>query len=58
MLTTQLYLNGSPGVSREEGHRTNSASFHRELQQEVKLLGINQALLQQNLWGRNKSSLK
>lgn len=28
----KLYLNGSPGMWREEGHRTNFASFHRETQ--------------------------
>lgn len=39
---------------REEGHGTNSASFHMETQQEVKFLSINQALLEQNLGGRNQ----
>lgn len=57
LIHVRLYLDGSPGMWREEGHRTNSASFHRETQQEVKLLIINHALLEQYLRGRTKSSL-
>jgi len=52
-----LYLNGSPSMWREEDHCANFTSFHWEVQQEVEFLGINEALLEQNLRGRTKSSL-
>lgn len=44
-----LYLNGPPRMWREKRHGTNFQSFHWEVQKVVKLLGINQALTEQNL---------
>lgn len=43
------YLDGSPGVGGEEGHGADGGGLHGKSQQEVKLLHINLALLEQNL---------
>lgn len=44
-----LYLNGAPRMWREKRHSANFQRFHWEVQKVIKLLGINQALTEQNL---------
>lgn len=49
MSQQRWYLDGSPGVGGEERHGADCAGLHGKSQQEVKLLHINLALLEQNL---------
>lgn len=49
MSRQRWYLDGSPGVGREERHGADCDGLHGKSQQEVKLLRINLALLEQNL---------
>lgn len=49
MSQQRWYLDGSPGVGGEERHGADCGGLHGKSQQEVKLLHINLALLEQNL---------
>lgn len=49
MSRQRWYLDGSPGVGGEERHRADCGGLHGKTQQEVKLLHINLALLEQDL---------